>query len=304
MKASETLYTIAAVEREVGLSKDVLRVWERRYGFPAPVRDAHGDRLYPAEQLLRLRLVKRLMDAGWRPGRLLGSSFEDLQSLADGAVAAPRLPVPQPLADPAPELLACVRRRDAQALARVLQQRLGQLGLERFVQDTVAPLAVRVGQEWAHGRIEVFEEHLFTEVAMRVLRQAVAGLPPGTGPIVLLTTAPDEPHGLGLLMVESVLALAGARCINLGTQLPLQDIVRAAGAYEARVVGLSFSSAYNARRIPEVLARLRADLEPSMELWAGGEAMRRIAPVAGVKHLLSLQEAAAALPADTGSPAS
>ena len=45
---TETQFTIAAVERDVGLSKDVLRVWERRYGFPAPARDANGERLYPA----------------------------------------------------------------------------------------------------------------------------------------------------------------------------------------------------------------------------------------------------------------
>ena len=58
----EPQFTIAAVERDVGLSKDVLRVWERRYGFPVPDRDPNGERLYPAGQVLRLRLIKRLMD--------------------------------------------------------------------------------------------------------------------------------------------------------------------------------------------------------------------------------------------------
>ena len=66
-------FNIAAVERDTGLSKDVLRVWERRYGFPAPDRDEHGERIYPAEQVERLRLVKRLMDAGHRPGKLLST---------------------------------------------------------------------------------------------------------------------------------------------------------------------------------------------------------------------------------------
>ena len=34
------LLNITAVERETGLSKDVLRMWERRYGYPKPDRDA------------------------------------------------------------------------------------------------------------------------------------------------------------------------------------------------------------------------------------------------------------------------
>ena len=81
-------FNIAAVERETGLSKDVLRVWERRYGFPAPSRDDHGERIYPAEQVERLRLVKRLMDAGHRPGKLLATPTEELNALA------PRRPEP------------------------------------------------------------------------------------------------------------------------------------------------------------------------------------------------------------------
>jgi hypothetical protein len=69
----EPQLTIAAVERDVGVSKDVLRVWERRYGFPVPDRDPRGERLYPAGQVLRLRLIKRLMDLGHRPGRLMST---------------------------------------------------------------------------------------------------------------------------------------------------------------------------------------------------------------------------------------
>ena len=57
---NEISFTIANVERETGLSKDLLRMWERRYGFPAPTRDANGDRIYPADQVDRLRRIKRL----------------------------------------------------------------------------------------------------------------------------------------------------------------------------------------------------------------------------------------------------
>ena len=63
--------SIAAVERDTGLSKDTLRVWERRYGFPLPHRDALGERSYPFDQVERLRTIKRLLDAGHRPGRVV-----------------------------------------------------------------------------------------------------------------------------------------------------------------------------------------------------------------------------------------
>src|SRR5512135_1079870 len=74
---------IAAVERDTGLSKDTLRVWERRYGFPQPLRDANGERVYPQAQVDKLRLVKRLMDQGYRPGKIADCTVEQLQALAE-----------------------------------------------------------------------------------------------------------------------------------------------------------------------------------------------------------------------------
>ena len=87
--SSEPLASIAATERDTGLSKETLRVWERRYGFPAPMRDAGGERGYPADQLAKLRLVKRLIDAGHRPGRIVSLDMTELRALAEGA-APPR----------------------------------------------------------------------------------------------------------------------------------------------------------------------------------------------------------------------
>ena len=296
----ESQFTIAAVEREVGLSKDVLRVWERRYGFPSPARDAHGERLYPAGQVRRLRLIKRLMDQGMRPGRLLGATLEQLEALGQEASAS--VGDAQAAGEPgeSEELLACIRAHEETGLYRALQQRLAESGLARFVQDTVAPLTVRVGDEWARGGIEVFEEHLFTEVASRLMRQAIAAVPPGREPVVLLTTVPDEAHGLGLLMVEAMLCLHGARCISLGTQVPPLDIVRAAQAYRADVVALSFSSGFAARRVPELLQQLRLALPAPLQLWAGGAAVRRLSAPEGVQLLASLDDAVAAVQAWPG----
>ena len=78
---------IAAVERETGLAKGSLRVWEKRYGFPQPLRDDAGDRLYPPDQVQRLKLIGRLLDAGHRPGKVVGLSSLALQALIDQGAA-------------------------------------------------------------------------------------------------------------------------------------------------------------------------------------------------------------------------
>lgn len=293
---STSSYNIAAVERDTGLSKDVLRVWERRYGFPVPERDANGERVYPAAQVERLRLIKRLMDQGHRPGKLVAVPIEELSLLA------PRRPraadVDRDAVDHAglEELLALIKLHDANTYLHALQQRLVRLGLQRFVQDVVAPLTQRVGDAWEDGRFEVFEEHLFTELSKRVLRQAIAVLPHGTGaPRILLTSVPDEQHMLGLLMLEAIAALEGAECIPLGTQMPLLEIKRAVEAHRADIVALSFSLAYPARQIPGLLQQLRAMLPPEVGLWVGGGGIARLAPLPGVHRFARLEEGVAAL---------
>lgn len=289
----EPAFSIAAVEREVGVSKDVLRVWERRYGFPAPHRDSHGERLYPADQVRRLALVKRLMDRGLRAGRLLPATWKELQALASSLEqgrAASR--------EPAPELdgfLRHLRAHDAQALADALQHRVAQDGLQRFVLDTVSPMTVLVGEAWAKGELQIHEEHLFTEVVTRVLRQSITQLPAGRAPVVLLTTLPDEPHAMGLLMAECLFTLHGARCINLGMQMPILEIVRAAQAHGVDIVALSLSSAFPARFASPLVRQVRAALPAAMQLWAGGAGAVHLSRISGVQVLVGLTEIAALL---------
>lgn len=288
-------FNIAAVERETGLSKDVLRMWERRYGFPLPSRDNNGERCYPAEQVDRLRLIKRLMDQGHRPGKLIATAQDELATLV------PRRS--NPAATQAPvndgelgELLAMIKKHDSAAYQHAMLQRLARQGLQRFVQDTIAPLTQQVGEHWEDGRFEVFEEHLFTELTKRLLRQAIATLPGGVrGPRILLTSVPAEQHVLGLLMAEALFALEGAECIPLGTQMPLLEIGRAAEAHRADIVALSFSVAFPQRQIPALLQQLRLVLPQERALWVGGGGIVRIAKMAGVELLATLDEALKAL---------
>ncbi len=262
--------SIAAVERDTGLSKDTLRVWERRYGFPNPERDHFGERIYSIDQVDRLRAIRRLMDIGYRPGKIIGLSLEDLQALAESVPQAAPLPSEDQAAD-LDQLMNVLKSQEIEDLRRQLSQRVLRLGLARFVTELVAPLTERVGDTWARGQLEIYEEHLFTESMQVVLRNAISTIPqPGNRPRVLLTTFPSEPHGMGLLMVEALLALEGCRCFSLGVQTPVWDIVLAAQAQDIDLVVLSFSPVMNPTLVVDGLTELRAKLPTSVEIWAGG----------------------------------
>jgi DNA-binding transcriptional MerR regulator len=265
---------ISAVERETGLSKDVLRMWERRYGFPKPARDDNGERQYAVQDVAKLRAVKRLMDVGMRPGKIIRSSEVELNALADARIT-PRRDAGMPALER--DVLALLRSHDAPGLQNALANMLMKQGLQRFVLETLSPLNRAVGDAWMSGELQIFEEHLYTEQLQAALRTAINAFPRQTGtPKVLLTTFPGEHHGIGLLMVEALLVPEGAQCISLGVQTPLEDIRRAALAHKVQLVALSFSAAFPVRQAGDGLAALRRQLPAAMTLWAGGEMARRV----------------------------
>lgn len=266
-------FPIAAVERDTGLGKDTLRAWERRYGFPRPLRDANGDRLYPADQVARLRTLKRLIDKGHRPGKLLALNESQLEELAAGAAAQGQPWSRAPLSGELAGYLEDCRLERADALRAGLMQSMAREGLYRFVLDIAAPLVTAVGDYWECGRFQVYQEHLFTEVMQGVLRAGIGALSHSArqGPEIVLATFPQEQHGIGLMMADAVFSLEGAHCVSLGTSLPLADIARAAA--QADVVALSFSIGTSTPQMLAGLSELAAMLPPAVQLWCGGAAV-------------------------------
>jgi MerR family transcriptional regulator, light-induced transcriptional regulator len=265
--------SISSVERDVGLSKDTLRVWERRYGFPRPDRDAFGERVYPMEQVDKLRIVRRLMDAGYRPGKIINLPVEQLQKISAELSIAPRsLAEANHEQEDLQKYIELTKEHKIEELRSALSQAALRTGMDQFVMKVVAPLNRMVGDAWARGYFEIFEEHIYTESIQVVMRNAISSIPAsGLQPRVLLTTFPQESHGLGLLMAEALLTLNGARCFSLGVQTPIWDIVLAANSQKVDIVALSFSATLNPNLVVDGLAELRAKLSPSMEIWAGGQ---------------------------------
>lgn len=290
-------HPIGVVERETGLGKDTLRVWERRYQFPQPQRDANGERVYPLEQVTKLRLMKNLMDRGHRPGKIVHLAVPELQHLYD-AGAKDGLQRDGAAKTDLPHLavyLDLCKTHQPTELRRTLSQALHRLGIQAFMLEVLAPLNEAVGDLWASGGYAVHEEHMYTEVVQNILRNATWMLEHAhetapAAPRILMSTFAREPHGLGLLMAEAMFALEGARCISLGLQTPIADIASAAQAHQADIVALSFSVMMNAQHALEGLRDLRAALPPEIGIWIGGSCrgLTRVSPE--VAQVLALSD--------------
>lgn len=285
---------ISTLEHETGLTKDTLRKWEARYGFPRPARKPNGERFYSSSERDRLLVIKRLLDTGYRPAKIVPLSMAKLKSMASGQCAAIAAEERDEVFDQVTQALLAYQPG---ALKSALDRALMANGLSTFVQAIMPALNRMVGDGWAAGKLTVHQEHLYSETIRILLLEAIGRLHSLPGkPRVLLTTPPDERHGLGMLMTQSAFALSGAECVSLGTETPANELAAAARGHSVQVVALSFSIAFPSRRIAPFLEQVRTSLPDSIQVWVGGAGVERVKrKIPGIHSFASLGLAAAAI---------
>ncbi len=272
------LMSIGDLCAETGLSTDVIRVWERRYGFPEPVRLPSGHRRYRREDLHRLRLMAEAVAAGHRPSALAACDERSLKQLLlreDRGELEP--------------LLQAVEAMDSRGIRAHLKEAQIRQGWKPFLQEVVSPLLDRVGMAWAEGRIGIHHEHLVTEVLedlLRELRLAFRQLPDRGA--VLLATLPGERHRLGLLMAALAYAASGARTELLGVDLPVASIASAARALKVDRVAVSLSIQSSGEPTRRLLMDLKERLPAGCRLIIGGQGAARTRRVEGVERMTGL----------------
>jgi DNA-binding transcriptional MerR regulator len=251
------------------LSADTLRMWERRYGFPKPGRRGSQIRVYSDADVERLTLVARALKQGFRAGEVIHHSLDELRTLLINATQ--RSPF-QPTSPTVDALLEAVTKDDTAGLRNGLRQAVATLGPRRFITEVAGPLIQQAGDAWCDGRLGVRQEHYLSAAISTQLRSLLNAYEADTeGPVVVLATLSEERHGLGLDMAALYLAVAGFAPRMLGVDVPPAQIVDAARALRARVVGLSISRGSDAELTSERVRWLLRELPSTVELWLGGQ---------------------------------
>lgn len=267
-------YSIRVVSRLTGISADTLRMWERRYGFPKPERNATGVRVYTPEHVERLLLVARSLKAGYRAGEVIHQSREELGEMLAGAAA---VPTPMPEAGPIQPILDALLSDDIDTLRSELRRSIATQGPKGFITEIAGPLLDRVGEEWSTRRLEIRHEHLLTQVLSSQLRNLLSAYEGSTRePVILFATLTGEQHALGMEMAALYVAIAGATPRILGPDTPTDQIVHAAQCLNARAVAISISAAFDTDAATSQLEWMLDKLPDETEAWIGGKRARGV----------------------------
>ncbi len=279
------MISIQQLSHEVGIGTDTLRIWERRYGFPQPVRDSRGHRRYPLEQVEELRVVTRLQGLGYRPNKIFA-----LTPAQRHALLADQLP------DGSGEISWITELAQDWLPAQIesfLQDSLSRLELDDFLAQIALPIIQALDHSWSAGEISIAREHLVSDrLEELLLKQLAAGSSEAAGPRLLLVTPNGERHKLGLLMAACLFQQQGLDCLLIKEDLPISEIPDLSRQLLAAGVALSFSAHYPVKQAKFDLARLRELLPKEVRLIAGGAAVRSGVQLPGLIICKELQQIA------------
>jgi DNA-binding transcriptional MerR regulator len=277
-------YPIRVVSRLTGIGIDTLRAWERRYNAVTPSRDRES-RLYSDADVARLRLINQAASSGHRVGQIAGLSDKDLRALT-AAHTVQAAPAPRAALDTS-AFTSALAGLDNAAIDQEFSQLAAVLPPLEIVQDVLLPALREAGDQWNRRRGGIALEHVLSATTRHLLGSFLRLYAPRHPKVRLLfTTTAGDRHEIGILCAAMLAASSGLGVSYLGADLPADAIVDAANATKAQVVvlGLTLTTdgATKARELRAIVKRLPA----GVELWTGGAAAGRHAPLLGTRGLV------------------
>jgi DNA-binding transcriptional MerR regulator len=211
---------IGELSKRSGVSPELLRAWERRYGLLEPVRTSGGLRLYSLDDVERVRLMQQHLAAGL-------AAAEAAARVAQGAAATdPVVPAFSAVAARA-ELAAAIERFDEPEAQAVIDRALAAATTDTVLVDVLLASLRELGDRWERGETSIGQEHFASSLVRGRMLGLARGWGRGVGPVALLACLPGEQHELGLIAFGLALRGRGWRVAYLGSDTPLAELERA-----------------------------------------------------------------------------
>ena len=256
-------YRIKTVADMIGVPRNTLLAWERRYQVVEPARLANGYREYSEEDIARLRELKRLIDAGHRVGEAI--------SLMQASRSASQNVDDQRTADLVEELLGALLRLDRRAADDTLRH-AGTMPFARMIDEIFFPLQRHVGELWEEDALDAAQEHVVSHFVRERLQGMLMALDygPVSGKLTLCASFPEEQHDIALLGLSVKLAMRNHRIIYVGQRTPIDGLISMMEKHRPQLVCVSVTLPRARTEVVAVAQALSAAASGSMVVAIGG----------------------------------
>jgi DNA-binding transcriptional MerR regulator/methylmalonyl-CoA mutase cobalamin-binding subunit len=263
-------HRIHRVAKLTGLSKDVIRVWERRFDLLKPTRGANRYRNYSDEDVALLRYLKEQLDAGGSIGELSKLGREEL--LGRARASAPQVSfVDNTFGRLLRELLSTLDPFDRVTFEKRLNGAVAVVPFEEALHGILLPLQEQVGRLWHDGHVNIAIEHYVTKQIQQKIFSAMNQLPVAEfGAKVVVACPPGEEHDIAALAVAYRCRVRGCRVYYLGANVPIASLANLCRTVKPDLTLISFPLAQSDDKATELVEHLTREVAPASRVAVGG----------------------------------
>lgn len=271
---SERLYRIQKAAELTGVSQELIRAWERRYGVVSPERTDAGYRLYSNQDVAVLKRLKALTDGGLSISQAARTVPELLRELATERELSASAETSR---DPSlvrwqVEILAAAERLDQVRIDEVLDEALSALTPLAAFDALIVPVLHEIGERWHAGQLGVAQEHLATQALRTRVLSLLHGAPAGGTRHVVVACFPEEQHEIGALGAALRFRYAGFRVTFLGQCTPVSELGAVVARCRPVLVGVSAVTDEGRSAFEAAAAELRNIIPEDTLVLLGGRA--------------------------------
>ena len=267
-------YKIDHVAKLTGLSKHVIRSWERRFDLLNPVRGGNRYRMYTQEDVDLLTYIRRELESGFAIGELAKLGRENLIAQMDHKKAVFDASNESPLVRINDILIDSLIPLDKNKFIRTLNEAVSLVSFDEAFFKIFIPLLRRVGDLWHEGKIGVGEEHFVTHHIRQRFLSILNQLPASDeGPKVVISCLANDYHEMGALIAAYQCAINGCQIFYLGANMPAESLVEFCTKTRPTLVLLSCSNELEDSEAKSLADKYARTLLPICSVWAGGSAM-------------------------------
>lgn len=263
-------HRIHRVSKLTGLSKDVIRVWERRFGLLKPTRGANRYRNYSDEDVMMLRYLKEQLDGGASIGELAKLGREELVTRA--RANTPRVAVVENMFGKLlRELVSTLNPLDRVAFERRLNGAVAVVPFDEALHGILLPLQEQVGQLWHDGHVGIAVEHYVTNQIQQKIFSAMNQLPVAEfGATIVVACPPGEEHDIAALAVAYQCRVRGCRVYYLGANVPIAALVKLCHDVKPDLTIISFPIVRAEDKAADPIQAVVQDVSPVSDVAVGG----------------------------------
>ena len=214
-------YTVLAASKATGINSSRLRTWERRYGVPRPNRSTSGRRLYDEDDLILIRRMMALVNAGLPASEAAKAALSSIEVEINEVSE-------QKIDNSYAKLIvtAAIDYDEVTAVNEIRSYRQ-KFGWSRTLNDVLLPGLGLVGRRWSSGELRLSSEHFISAIIRREILLGVAEIsnPDPNTALVILACPQEEHHDLGATALWLLLREAGFRVVFLGADVPTTDLI-------------------------------------------------------------------------------